>query len=105
MLRGFQAKGVRVLHPTNEPYKLRYKWRSLTQHFGRLKEYISKYRGIMLQITTTDDFDKSHGFLFGLQPSMRKKVDKLEPASLEVLEFETIGVETRTTSMFKRSPS
>ena len=69
--------------PPDEPYKFKDEWRYLMWKFGKLKEHISKYKRIMLQITNMDDFDKSHGFLFGLLPSVRKEVVKLELASLE----------------------
>ena len=48
-----------------------------------LKSYISKYRILMLQTTNVRDLDGLHGFLYGLRPSIRKKVEKNWVGSLE----------------------
>lgn len=69
--------------PKNEVYKVRDEWRNVKQGEGRLRDYVDKYRQIMLQVVDMSRIDKLHGFLFGLQSWVRREIEKQEPTSYE----------------------
>lgn len=58
----------------NEILRIRDDWRVLRQADGKLKEYITKYWQIMLQIKSMDEVDRLHGFLYGLQLWVRREL-------------------------------
>ena len=59
--------------PRDEPSRRRTRWEILPHELWKVNLYISKYKWIMSLVLDVDDYDKLHGFLDGLQPTVNER--------------------------------